>query len=114
MLRLVESSPERAWTVASLAAEVGLSRAAFARRFAVVAGEPPMSYLTQWRLNLAADLLTEPGSTLDAVARRVGYSSGLALSVAFKRERGITPRDHRSRARLTTPELAPAASARAG
>ena len=99
VLRLVETSPERPWTVASLAAEVGLSRAAFARRFAVVAGEPPMSYLTRWRLNLAADLLTEPGSTLDAVARRVGYSSGLALSVAFKRERGISPRDHRSGSR---------------
>ncbi len=99
VLRLVESSPERGWTVASLATEVGLSRAAFARRFADVAGEPPMTYLTRWRLNLAADLLTEPGSTLDAVARRVGYGSGLALSVAFKRERGITPRDHRSGSR---------------
>ena len=62
-----------------------------------------MSYLTRWRLSLAADLLTEPGSTLDAVARRVGYGSGLALSVAFKRERGITPRDHRHAAGHAVP-----------
>ncbi len=95
-LRLVEGAPERPWTVAGLAAEVGLSRAALARRFTDVAGEPPMAYLTRWRLSLAADQLTEPGSTLEAVARRVGYGSGLALSVAFKRERGLSPRDHRA------------------
>jgi AraC-like DNA-binding protein len=54
-----------------------------------------MSYLTGWRLALAADLLREPESTVDAVARRVGYGSGFALSAAFKRVRGISPQQHR-------------------
>ncbi len=94
-LRLLHQMPERDWTVASLAAEVGLSRAALARRFTAVIGEPPMSYLTGWRVALAADLLREPGATLAAVARRVGYGSPYALSAAFKRVRGVSPRAHR-------------------
>jgi AraC-like DNA-binding protein len=53
-----------------------------------------MSYLTEWRLTLAADLLREPGSTVGAVARRVGYGSSFALSTAFKRRRGLSPRQH--------------------
>jgi AraC-like DNA-binding protein len=55
-------------------------------------------YLTGWRLTLAADLLREPDATLVAVARQVGYSSPFALSAAFKRERGISPQEHRTRA----------------
>ncbi|PPK92150.1 AraC-like DNA-binding protein [Kineococcus xinjiangensis] len=95
-LRLLQEFPERPWTVASLAAEVGASRAALARRFSDVVGEPPMAFLTDWRLALAADLLLEPGSTLDAVARRVGYGSGFALSSAFLRVRGVRPAEHRA------------------
>ena len=72
-----------------------MSRAAFARRFTDVVGEPPMTFLTGWRLALAADLLREPGTTLATVARRVGYSTAFALSTAFKREYGLSPRDHR-------------------
>ncbi len=56
---------------------------------------PRRGYLTGWRLALAADLLREPGATLGSVARQVGYGSGYALSAAFKRERGVTPREHR-------------------
>jgi AraC-like DNA-binding protein len=55
-----------------------------------------MAYLTQWRMALAADLLLDPSSTLDQVARKVGYGSAFALSTAFTRERGITPSEHRS------------------
>lgn len=95
-VRLLHDDPARQWTVADLAAEVGASRAAFARRFAEVMGEPPMTYLTSWRLALAADLLLEPGATLGSVAARVGYSSPFALSAAFTRVRGVSPRDHRT------------------
>jgi AraC-like DNA-binding protein len=78
-----------------LAAKVGVSRALLARRFTDVVGEPPMAYLTGWRLALAADLLLEPGATLGAVARRVGYGGAFALSAAFKRVRGVSPQRHR-------------------
>jgi AraC-like DNA-binding protein len=94
-VRLVHAEPARDWTVASLAAEVGASRAAFARRFNEVMGEPPMTYLTSWRLALAADLLLDPGATLSSVAPRVGYASPYALSAAFSRVRGVSPKEHR-------------------
>lgn len=95
-LQLIHHQPDLPWTVESLASAVGLSRAAFARRFTELVGEPPMSYLTSWRLTLAADLLREPSVTVDTVARKVGYGSAFALSAAFKRERGMSPRDHRA------------------
>ncbi|RCV51712.1 AraC family transcriptional regulator [Marinitenerispora sediminis] len=95
-LRLLHREPARPWTVAALAAEAGVSRAALARRFTALVGEPPMAYLTAWRLTLAADLLRESDAPLDAVARRVGYGSGFALSAAFKRERGISPQRYRA------------------
>ena len=95
-LRLLQHHPEHPWTVAELAAAGGVSRAAFARRFNDVVGEPPMTFLTGWRLALAADLLREPGATLATVARQVGYSTPFALSTAFKREYGVSPRDHRA------------------
>jgi AraC-like DNA-binding protein len=96
-LRLMYDDPARQWTVASLATAVGVSRAALARRFQELVGEPPMAYLTTWRLTLAADLLREPDSTIGEVARQVGYGSAFALSAAFKRVRGISPQDHRRR-----------------
>ena len=95
-LRMLHHNPEHPWTVAGLAAEVGMSRAALARRFTELVGEPPMSFLTGWRLALAADLLREPGATVGSVARRVGYGSPFALSTAFKRVHGISPREHRA------------------
>ncbi|WP_027660093.1 AraC family transcriptional regulator [Salinispora fenicalii] len=97
-LRMLHHDPARPWTVAALAAETGVSRAALARRFTALVGEPPMSYLTGWRLSLAADLLREPDATVGAVARQVGYGSSFALSTAFKRRRGVSPRAHRSAA----------------
>ena len=99
-LKLLHQHPERPWTVASLAAETGASRAAFARRFSDLVGEAPMAYLTGWRLALAADLLREPHATVGAVAHQVGYGSAFALSAAFKRVRGVSPRAHRTQAHL--------------
>ncbi|GAA2743893.1 AraC family transcriptional regulator [Kitasatospora cinereorecta] len=97
-LGLLHADPARPWTVGGLAAEVGSSRAALARRFTELVGEPPMAYLTGWRLALAADLLAEPDATLAAVARRVGYGSAFALSAAFKRVRGVSPQQYRAAA----------------
>jgi AraC-like DNA-binding protein len=94
-LQLLHHNPALEWTVADLAAKVGVSRALLARRFTELVGEPPMAYLAGWRLALAADLLLEPDATLAAVARRVGYGSAFALSAAFKRVRGVSPREHR-------------------
>lgn len=96
-LARIHGAPERPWTVASLAAEAGVSRANLARRFTELLGEPPMAYLTHWRLALAADLLTDPEVTVGSVARRVGYSTPFAFSTAFKRARGVSPRQHRLR-----------------
>jgi AraC-like DNA-binding protein len=97
-LRLLHHNPAHPWTVAELARETGLSRAALARRFTDLVGEPPMSFLTSWRIALAADLLLEPGATVGSVAHQVGYSSPFALSTAFKRIRGVSPQKHRTRA----------------
>ena len=94
-LRLLHNNPAHPWSVASLAAEVGISRAALARRFTELVGEPPMTFLTSYRLALAADLLLEPGSTVSAVARRVGYTSPFTFSAAFKRRYGTSPLAHR-------------------
>ena len=94
-LRMLHHHPAHPWTVAGLAKETGVSRAALARRFTELVGEPPMAYLTEWRLALAADLLREPDATVGSVAQQVGYGSPFALSTAFKRHRGVSPRAHR-------------------
>ena len=96
-LRMLQNNPAHPWTVAELAAEVGLSRAALARRFSELVGEPPMTFLTSWRLALAADMLRAPDATVTAVAGRVGYGTPFALSTAFKRHHGISPQEHRRR-----------------
>jgi len=92
---MLQHNPAHPWTVDRLAAELAVSRATLARRFTELVGEPPMTFLTHWRLSLAADLLLEPGASLGSVARQVGYGSPFALSAAFKRVRGISPREHR-------------------
>ncbi|MCI3271548.1 AraC family transcriptional regulator [Streptomyces cylindrosporus] len=97
VLRLVQDDPAHPWTVASLAAKAGVSRAALARRFTELVGEPVMTYLTGWRLALAADRLRGSDDTLEAIARRVGYGSAFALSSAFKRVYGVSPQEHRVR-----------------
>jgi AraC-like DNA-binding protein len=94
-LRLIHEDPAYPWNVVELAQRVGVSRASLARRFTAVVGEAPMSYLTGWRITLAADLLRDTSDTVDAIARRVGYANAFALSVAFKRVRGTTPTAHR-------------------
>ena len=94
-LRLLHEDPAYPWNVTELADRVGISRASLARRFTAVVGEAPMSYLTGWRITLAADQLRTTRDTVETIARRVGYANAFALSVAFKRVRGITPTAHR-------------------
>jgi AraC-like DNA-binding protein len=97
-LKLIYNNPAHPWTVANLAAAVGCSRAVFARRFTEQVGEPPIAFLTSWRLALAADLLRSTQATIAAVARQVGYSTPFALSSAFKRAYGVSPNTHRATA----------------
>jgi AraC-like DNA-binding protein len=98
-LRLIHHNPGHSWTVANLAAAVGCSRAVFARRFTDLIGEPPIAFLTGWRLAVAADLLADGRLTIAAVARQIGYSTPFALSSAFKRAYGVSPNVHRAAAR---------------
>ncbi|HSW27389.1 MAG TPA: AraC family transcriptional regulator, partial [Burkholderiaceae bacterium] len=90
-LALLHGEPGRAWTVDVLAREVALSRSALAGRFATLVGEPPMQYLTRWRLALAARTLRTGSEALSRVAERSGYESQAAFNRAFKREFGLPP-----------------------
>ncbi|MBT1186037.1 AraC family transcriptional regulator [Streptomyces sp. CJ_13] len=110
-LRMLHENPAHGWTVEELGVKAGVSRASLARRFTELVGEPPMAYLTGWRLALAADLLREPDATVAKVARRVGYGSAFALSTAFKRVRGVSPQEFRTGAGVqAVPPLMPGAA----
>ncbi|MBS7725644.1 AraC family transcriptional regulator [Pseudomonas lalucatii] len=85
------------WTTAALAREVGLSRSAFAERFSKLIGQPPMSYLAHWRLQLAAARLRDSGDSLAQIAYGIGYESEAAFNRAFKREFGLPPATWRKR-----------------
>lgn len=95
-LRRIHRRPEHPWTVAELASEAGLSRAFFAKRFASVVGQPPLAYLTWWRMTTAARLLRGSDAPLRAVAERCGYSSEFAFAKAFKRAYGVAPGKYRT------------------
>jgi len=97
-LSLLHGAPSRRWTLEGLAAQAGTSRSVLAERFAHFVGQPPMQYLTQWRMQLATRLLAEPGRRkLAAVAEEVGYESEAAFSRAFKKYVGIAPATWRLR-----------------
>ncbi len=95
---MIHNDPSHPWTVADLAAGAGASRAALARRFNELVGEPPMSFLTGWRMALAADLLVDSDATVGAVAHQVGYASPFTFSAAFKRAYGVSPKAYRNAA----------------
>ncbi|MFK7963062.1 MAG: AraC family transcriptional regulator [Burkholderiaceae bacterium] len=94
-LRMMHEDPARPWTIDALAREVGTSRASLLRRFQDLVGEPPMTFLKNWRMALAADLLCQPQETVGTVAEKVGYATPFAFSAAFKRVRGLSPRQFR-------------------
>ena len=95
-LHAIHDNPAHPWTVPELAAVVSQSRATLARRFTALVGQPPMAYLTWWRLTLAARLLRDTSDSLAAVARQVGYESQFAFSHAFKRVFGVSPNQYRT------------------
>jgi AraC-like DNA-binding protein len=95
-LAAVHRAPERAWTVEALAAEANVSRAHFAKRFTAVMAQPPLRYVAEHRMELAADLLADPGVPVAKAAAAVGYRDAFAFSTAFKRHRGVSPRAYRS------------------
>lgn len=97
-LRLMHDDPSRAWTLGELATAAGASRASLARRFHERVGEPPMTFLKNWRMALAADLLCRPDETVTTVATKVGYATPFAFSAAFKRIRGMSPQQYRASA----------------
>lgn len=104
-LAALHRQPARPWSLEQLAQEAGLSRSALADRFATLVGQPPMQYLTQWRMQLAAGLLLR-GGKVAAVALEVGYESEAAFSRAFKKLTGSSPgawrsRDERARLHLS-------------
>ncbi|MER2134010.1 MAG: AraC family transcriptional regulator [Arthrobacter sp.] len=95
-LKHLHAAPEAPWTVESLARRVNISRASLAARFRATVGEPPMGYLTRWRLTLAGDLLQAPNTTtISQIAHTVGYTNAYSFSTAFKRHLGITPTEFR-------------------
>ncbi|MET0233534.1 MAG: AraC family transcriptional regulator [Kibdelosporangium sp.] len=94
-LHSIHREPAEPWTVASLARQAGLSRAPFARRFTGKVGQPPLGYLTWWRMTVAARLLRETGEPLRTVAGKVGYTSEFAFASAFKRQFGMAPGQYR-------------------
>jgi AraC-like DNA-binding protein len=88
---LVHREPARAWTLASLADEVAMSRSAFAARFTELVGEPAMAYVAHWRMHLALYALKERRSTVAELAAQLGYHSEAAFTRAFKRVIGTPP-----------------------
>jgi AraC-like DNA-binding protein len=94
-LENIQQSPATPWTVAQLAAAGGVSRTAFARRFRTLVGEAPLTYLTRWRMTVAARLLRETDLPIESVAARVGYGSPFAFGKAFKRSTGDAPGAYR-------------------
>ncbi len=90
-IAMIHREPERDWTVASLAAEVAMSRSGFSARFSELVGQSAMQYVTSWRMNLAVDLLREEQLSIAVVAAKLGYQSEAAFSRAFKRVTGEPP-----------------------
>lgn len=94
-LALLHRRPFHPWTAADLAAEVGVSRSVLTERFARFLGEPPLTYLARWRLQLAARLLQATRKSVLQIALEVGYESEAAFNRAFKREFGLPPARYR-------------------
>jgi AraC-like DNA-binding protein len=102
-LRLLHGQPGRPWTLADLAREAASSRSSLAKRFAELVGQPPMQYLTQWRMQVAANLLAQSGAKVAAIGAEVGYDSEAAFSRAFKKATGLAPGAWRETRRTVRP-----------
>ncbi len=101
-LALLHRQPANPWTIATLADEVGVSRSVLAERFRYYLMDTPIGYLTRWRLQLAAQLLSSTSKSVAEVAGDVGYESEPSFNRAFKREHGLPPAAFRSHARSSS------------
>ena len=110
-LGLLHDRPSHAWTLEELSKEAGLSRSALAERFAHLVGQPPMQYLTQWRMQVAAERLASGDMNVSETARHVGYESEAAFSRAFKKLVGIPPAMWRRQSSDRQPAHAPSGTA---
>lgn len=97
-LSLIHARPAHAWALEELARLVGQSRSVLAERFADIVGIPPMQYLSKWRMQIAAELLSGGSTSLSEIAAAVGYESDSAFSRAFKKMTGVAPSAWRRRA----------------
>jgi len=107
-LALMHKKPAHPWTIASLAKEAGISRSVLAERFRHYLNQSPMAYLTRWRLQLAAQMLTSTNYSVAQIAAEVGYDSEAAFNRAFKREFDLPPARFRNRSRTGKRELSEA------
>jgi AraC-like DNA-binding protein len=98
-LALIHRNPAHSWTLAALAEEAGLSRSVLAERFRHYLNEPPMAYLTRWRLHLGAQMLASTSYSVAQIGSEVGYESEAAFNRAFKREFTVPPARFRSQSR---------------
>jgi AraC-like DNA-binding protein len=98
-LALLHRRPEHPWTIAELATTVGVSRSSMVERFTRYLSDPPMTYLTRWRLRLGAQALTSSSKGVADVAAAVGYESEAAFNRAFKRTFGVPPAQYRRQTR---------------
>jgi AraC-like DNA-binding protein len=117
-LALLHERPAEPWTVELLASRVAMSRSAFAAKFASLVGEPPLTYLTRWRMHRAGRLLATSHRRINDIASHVGYDTEGAFHKAFKRTVGVTPSEYRrlrtatATTTMTTTTESAAASAR--
>ncbi len=95
-LAALHADPARDWTLEALAHEAALSRSAFAERFTEFVGQPPMQYLTSWRMQLATNYLRTTTDSVSSISSRVGYDSEAAFSRAFKKAVGAPPSEWRN------------------
>ena len=90
-LALLHAHPGHPWTLAELAQQVASSRSRLAERFTALIGQPPMQYLTHWRMQVAGNLLLQSSAKVAAIGSEVSYDSEAAFSRAFKRTTGVSP-----------------------
>jgi AraC-like DNA-binding protein len=97
VLTLLHARPGHSWTLEELAREANSSRTNVAKRFAELVGQPPIQYLAQWRMQVAANRLAQSGAKVATIGREVGYDSEAAFSRAFKKATGVAPGAWRER-----------------
>src|SRR5947199_9338512 len=107
VVMLLHGRPGHPWTLAGLAREGASSRSNLAKRFALLVGQPPMQYLAQWRMQVAANLLAQRGTKVAAIGAEVGYDSEPAFSPALKKATGLAPGAWREVRRAAPPEDRP-------